>query len=180
LIPLVVERLLASFSISPPHKEKEFTHRIAVMPFQNTSKHKDAGIIATYMFLVGLFQDKRFEPVEYGEIRRLIVDLRIKQKGEIDYKVLEGLLKSLDVDSILVGTVELYSDGLDTSTPPEVAISTRLVDARKNRILWYGGYQLNGDEKVIAFDWGRIRSVDNVAYEVVKKLIEKMGTVKWQ
>ena len=177
---LIVDRLFASFSISPPLKEKELTHRIAVMPFQNSTKHKDAGIIATYMFLVGLFQDKRFEPVEYGETRRLIVDLRIKQKGEIDYKVLEGLLKSLDVDGILVGTVELYSDGLDTSTPPEVAINARLIDVRKNKILWYDGYQLNGDEKIIVFDWGRIRSVDNVAYEVVKKLIEKMGTVKWQ
>jgi len=180
LILLVVDRFFASFSISPPLKEKEFTHRIAVMPFQNSSKHKDAGIIATYMFLVGLFQDKRFEPVEYGETRRLIVDLRIKQKGEIDYEVLEGLLKSLDVDGILVGTVELYSEGLETSSPPEVAINARLIDVRKNKIQWYDGYQLNGDEKVIVFDWGRIISVDNVAYAVVKKLIEKMGTVKWQ
>jgi TolB-like protein len=177
---LIVDRLFASFSISPPQKEKEFTHRIVVMPFQNSSKYKDAGIIATNMFLLGLFQDKRFEPVEYGETRRLIVDLRIKQKGEIDYEVLEGLLKSLDIDGILVGTVELYSEGLETSSPPEVAINARLIDVRKNKILWYDGYQLNGDEKVIVFDWGRIRSVDNVAYKVVQKLIEKMGTVKWQ
>jgi TolB-like protein len=179
LIPLVVERLFASFSITPPYKEKELTHRIAVMPFQNASRHRDAGMIATYMFLVELLQDKRFEPVEYGETRRLIVDLRIKQKGEIDYKFLEGLSKSLDVDGILVGTVELYSDGLDTSSPPEVAISARLIDAHKNKILCYDGYRLNGDEDIIAFDWGRIRSVDNVAYEVVKKLIEKMEKAKW-
>ena len=79
-----------------------------------------------------------------------------------------------------MGTVELYSEGLETSSPPEVAINARLIDVRKNRILWYDGYQLNGDEDIIAFDWGRIRSVDNVAYEVVQKLIEKMGTVKWQ
>src|SRR4030042_4729880 len=177
---LIVDRLFASFSISPPQKENELTNRIAVMPFQNSSKHKDAGIIATYMFLVELFRDKICEPVEYGETRRLIVDLRIKQKGEIDYKVLEGLLKSLDVDGILVGTVELYSDGMDTSTTPEGAINARLIDVRKNKILWYDGYQLNGNEKVIVFDWGRIRSVDNVAYKVVQKLIEKMGTVKWQ
>jgi hypothetical protein len=150
-----------------------------VMPFQNASRHRDAGMIATYMFLVELLQDKRFEPVEYGETRRLIVDLRIKQKGEIDYKFLEGLSKSLDVDGILVGTVELYSDGLDTSSPPEVAISARLIDAHKNKILCYDGYRLNGDEDIIAFDWGRIRSVDNVAYEVVKKLIEKMEKAKW-
>lgn len=180
LIPLIVDRLLASFSISPPHKEKEFTHRIAVIPFQNSSKHKDAGKIVTYMFLAELFKNKIFEPVEYGDIRRMIVDLRIKHEGELDYKSIESLAKSLDVDGILVGTVELYSEGLDTSSPPEAAIYARLIDTRKNRILWCDGYQLRGDEKVIAFDWGRIRSVDNVAYKVVQKLIEKMETVKWR
>src|SRR3990170_7774272 len=91
LIPIVVDRLLTSFGTSPHHKEKELTHRIAVMPFQNKSKHNDAGIIITYMFLVELFKNTGYEPVEYGEIRRLTVDYRIRHRGELDYKNIEGL-----------------------------------------------------------------------------------------
>jgi TolB-like protein len=180
LISIVGDRLLASFSITPLYKEKELTHRIAVMPFQNKSRNKDAGTIATYMFLVGLLKNKGFEPVEYGEVRRLVVDLRVRYKGELDYKNIKALSEALNVDGILVGTVELYSDGLDTSTPPEVAISARLINARKNRIIWSDSVQLNGDEDIVAFDWGRIRSVDGVSYKVVTKLIQKMESTKWQ
>jgi len=180
LISIVVDRLLASLSTTLPHKEKELTHRIAVMPLQNKSRNKDAGTIATYMFLVGLFKNKGFEPVEYGEIRTLVVDLRVRYKGELDYKNIKALSESLNVDGILVGTVELYADRLDTSTPPEVAISARLINARKNRIIWSDSVQLNGDEDIVAFDWGRIRSVDGVAYKVVTKLIQKLEKAKWQ
>jgi TolB-like protein len=180
LIPIVVGRLLDSFSSETPLKAKELTHRIAVMPFQNKSKHKDAGMVVTYMFLVGLFKNAGYEPVEYGDIRRLVVDFRIRHRGELDYKNIGGMSEALGVDGIVVGTVEFFSDGLDTSLPPEVAISARLISAHKDRILWSDSVQLNGDEDIIALDWGRIRAVDSVAYKVVKELIQKMEKTKWQ
>ena len=180
LIPIVVGRLLDSFSSETPPKAKELTHRIAVMPFQNKSKHKDAGMVVTYMFLVELFKNAGYEPVEYGEIRRLTVDFRIRHRGELDYKNIGGMSEALGVDGIVVGTVELYSDGLDTSLTPEVAISARLISAHKDRIVWSGGIQLNGDEDIIALDWGRIRAVDSVAYKVVKELMQNMEKAKWQ
>jgi TolB-like protein len=180
LIPVVVDRLLDSFSLTSFQKEKELTHRIAVMPFQNKSRHRDAGSIVTYMLLVALLKQDGFEPVEYGEIRRLIVDLRVRYRGELDYRSIKEISESLNVDGILVGTVELYSDGLDTSLPPEVAVSARLINARKSRILWSDSVQLNGDEDIIALDWGRIGAVDSVSYKAVTKLIQKMEKTKWQ
>jgi TolB-like protein len=180
LIPIVVSRLLDSFSSETPPRAKELTHRIAVMPFQNKSKHKDAGMIVTYMFLVGLFKNAGYEPVEYGDIRKLTIDFRIRHRGELDYKNIGEMSENLGVDGIVVGTVELFSDGLDTSSPPEVAVSARLINAHKDRILWSDSIQLNGDEDIIVLDWGRIRAVDSVAYKVVKKLIQKMEKAKWQ
>src|SRR4030042_1665092 len=180
LIPIVVGRLLDSFSSETPPKAKELTHRIAVMPFQNKSKHKDAGMVVTYMFLVELFKNAGYEPVEYGDIRRLTVDFRIRHRGELDYKNIGGMSEALGADGIVVGTVELFSDGLDTSLPPEVAISARLISAHKDRILWSDSIQLNGDEETIALDWGRIRAVDSVTYKVVKELIQKMEHTKGQ
>jgi TolB-like protein len=180
LIPIVVDRLLNSFSITPRYKEKELTHRVAVMPFQNKSKHQDAGTIVTYMFLVDLLKQEGFEPVEYGDIRRLTVDLRVRSRGELDYRSIESFSEGLDVDGILVGTVEIYSDGLDTSSPPEVAISARLINAHKDKIIWSDSIQVKGDQGIIALDWGRIRAVDSVAYKAVRKLIQKMEKAKWQ
>jgi TolB-like protein len=174
----VIDKLLKSFSITPPYKEIESTYRIAVMPFQNKSKVIDAGMIATYMFIVELFKNKGFVPVEYGEIRRLVVDLRVRGKGELDLKSTEALSKSLGVDGIIVGTVELYKEKEGT-LPPEAVISARLIDARKNRILWYNSYQLNGDDDIIVLDFGKIRSVESVAYKVISKLVKEMGKAKW-
>ncbi len=54
--------------------------------------------------------------MEYGDIRRLTVDFRIRHRGELDYKNIGGMSEALGVDGIVVGTVELFSDGLDTSS----------------------------------------------------------------
>jgi TolB-like protein len=180
LIPEVVDRLLNSFSVTPVYKEKEQTRRVAVMPFQNKSGRQDAGMVVTYMFLCDLLKQKGFEPVDFGDIRRLVVDLRVRSRGELDYKNIKSFSEGLDVDGIVVGTVEQYSDGLDTSSPPAVAISARLINARKDRILWSDSVQVKGDQDIIVLDWGRIRAVDSVAYEAVKKLIRKMEKAKWQ
>lgn len=174
----VIDKLLESFSITPPYKEIESTYRIAVMPFQNKSKIRDAGMIAAYMFIVELFKNKGFVPVEYGEVRRSVVDLRVRGKGELDLKNTEAISKSLGIDGIIVGTVELYKEEEGT-LPPEAVISARLIDARKERILWYDSYQLNGDDGIIILDFGKIRSLENVAYKVISKLVKGMGKAKW-
>ncbi|VAX31587.1 hypothetical protein MNBD_NITROSPIRAE02-975, partial [hydrothermal vent metagenome] len=177
LLPRVADRLLASFTARPPRKDTENTYRIAVMPFRNNSGVSDAGMIATYMFLVELFKNPVFEPVEYGEVRRAVVDLRVRERGELDYMDMKALSDSLGVDGFLVGTVDLYSDGLNASSSPEVSIAARIVDARKNRLLWCDSSQLRGDDNVFILDWGRIRSVDGVASRVVLKLVERAEKV---
>ncbi len=178
LILKAIDKLLASFSTMPPDKEIESTYKIAVMPFQNNSKVRDAGKITTYMFIAELFKSRKFVPVEYGDVRRLLVNFRVRDKGELNLKSMDALSGSLGIDGILVGTVELYNEGAGTA-PPEAAISARLLDARKDRILWYDSYQLNGDDGIILLDWGKIGSAENVAYKIVSKLVKEMGKTKW-
>lgn len=175
----VLDKLLESFSITTPNKVAESTYRIAVMPFQNKSKIKNAGMIAAYMFIVELFKNNNFEPIEYGEVRSLIVDFRIMEKGELDFKKTEAISKSSGVDGIIVGTVETYSEGEGT-VPPGASIDARLIDARRNKILWCDSYQSKGDDDIVILDWGRISSAENVAYKVVSKLVKEMSKAKWQ
>jgi TolB-like protein len=179
LVPEIADRLFISFSAAPPYKMKESTYRIAVMPFQNKSKYRKAGAIVAQMFISELFRSQRFEPVEYGDIRKSIVDLRVRYRGELDYKNIKAMSESLGVDGIIVGTVESYSDGVDTNSPPEVSITARLLDAHKNRILWYNHYALNGDDGISILDFGKIRSVDKVAYKTVSELVKTMEAANW-
>lgn len=180
LLPVVMDRVFASFSIEPPLKVSEETYRIAVMPFLNKTELKERGMIPSYMFIAELFKNSHYVPVEFGEVRSAIVKTRIRDRGEVDYRSIAGISESLNVDGILVGAVELYSDGRETGSAPAVVISARLIDARKNRILWCDSHQMNGDEDVSILDFGKIRSVDKVAYKVISQLIKKMEKTEWK
>jgi TolB-like protein len=117
-----------------------------------------------------------FDPVDFGDIRQNIINLRIGRKGEVDYNNLQALSKSLGVDAVLTGTVEEYRSGQSYASPPSVTISARLLDSRRNRILWYDNLHLDGEENIIALDWGRLRSADKVAYGAVSGLVENIKT----
>jgi len=179
LIPKVLDQLLASFRIEPSQDDSESKYRVAVLPFKNISQYDDAGIIVTYLFLTELFKHELFEPVEYGDVWKMIVDSRIRIRGELSHQNIETLSQSLGAGAFLLGTVENYSDGIDGSSPPDITISARLLDARDNRILWYNSRQLNGDDKIKVLDWGKIRSADKVAHSAVSELVENMETARW-
>ncbi|RPI37839.1 MAG: hypothetical protein EHM54_02125 [Nitrospiraceae bacterium] len=180
LLPKVMERLFASFSAEPPFKEPESSYRIAVMPFLNKSEVRGIGMLPTYLFMVELFRNPLYVPVEFGEVRNAIVNARIRERGEVDYKSIGELSRFLNVDGILVGTVDHYSDGLDKGAAPEVVISARLINARNNRILWCGSYQMDGDDDISVLDFGKIRSVDKVADRAISQLIKNMEKTEWK
>ncbi len=174
LIPKVVDTLLSSFTTEPYYKEIKPAYKIAVMPFQNYSGIRGGGIIATYLFLTELLKNHKFIPVEYGMVREMILENRIYSKGELDYKSMKILSDALKVDAILLGTMETYRSNQDASSPPEVTVSARLLNAHNNKIEWYSSYQLDGEDDIIMFDWGRLKSADKVAEKVVTKLLDNM------
>ncbi|MBI4843222.1 MAG: DUF799 family lipoprotein [Nitrospirae bacterium] len=180
LVSMVINNLLASFSLEPFGKHAESAYKIAVMPFQNDSENKDAGMIASQFFIVSLFKSKSFIPVEYGEIKTNIFDLKLRTKGELDYRSVSELMERLNVDGFVIGTVELYSEGQRLLSPPAAAVTARLLNARNSRMLWYNRYQMTGDDDVIIYDWRRLRSVDKVANRIISKLVNGMGAIQWQ
>ncbi|HDH53440.1 MAG TPA: hypothetical protein ENH24_03030 [Nitrospirae bacterium] len=180
LIPRVMDTLFTSFYLKTLQRETGHSYRIAVMPFQNNTDFRNAGMIATYMFMVELLKNPEFEPIEYGNIRNLIVSLRIRNRGGLDYENMNVLSEKLGAGGILVGVVDNFTQGAGASSAPKVAVSARLLDGGNNKILWYNSRQLSGEENIIAFDWGRIRSVHIVAYRVVSSLVKNMGLRQWR
>lgn len=179
LIPKVVDQLLSSFHIEHLQAEPESMYKVAVLPFQNLSKDRHAGMVATHLFLVQLFKNKLFDPIEYGNVRKMIVDLRVRHRGKLGYKKLNDLSRSLGAGIILTGTVEDFSEGVADVYPPKVAISARLLDSSQNKILWFNSLTLDGEDKITAFEWGKIRSPYKVAFAVVSDLVKNMEKAKW-
>ena len=180
LLPRVLDMLLSSFTTEPPLKEKESTYTIAVLPFLNRAEQRGAGMIASYLFVTELVNDPLFIPFEFGDVRKTIVDLRVRSRGEIDFATLSSLAEALNVDLVLVGTVEVYPKDMSPSVPPEAAISSRLLNVREKKIVWAGSSQLNGDESITAFEWGKVRSPEGVAAIAVSRLTERMHKATWQ
>jgi TolB-like protein len=178
LIPRAMDRLFASFSTEPPPRGVESTYTVAVMPFLNESEYSYAGKIATYMFLTELFHSSAFTPVEFGEIRKFVLDQRIKTRGGVGYSDMDALMARLNVGSVLVGTIEHYPTKKESNIPPRVVISARLIDATNKKILWYNSRELDGEDDIIAFDWGRLRTADRVAYKTIAGLVKNMESVK--
>lgn len=177
LIQKVVKSLFASFTAEAPQKDAAF--RVAVMPFMNDTDYKDAGNIASQMFVVHLFKDSSFIPLEYGEIRKNLVDKRIRVKGSLDYNNITELTKVIDVDGFLLGEVGLYFNGVLQNSPPAASVSARLIGSANKKILWYGRGQMGGDDDVIIYDWRRLRSVDKVTDKIVTKLVDNLEKKKW-
>ncbi len=180
LIPKVMENLFSSFDQEMLYKKEGAERKVAVLPFQNNSKYKHAGKIAMYMFLVEMLKNQAYEPIEYGNTRNQIINLRIWNRGAMDYESIRALSEPLDAVGILLGVVDSYSMGLDVSASPKVAITARLIDSGKSRIIWYNSHELSGEDEVIALDWGRIKSVHKVAHNVVVHMVKEMEGSKWQ
>ncbi len=178
LVQRVVERLLGSFN-SVRIKEKESTYRIAVIPFKNNGKRAGAGSIVAHMFVNELYKSDKFVPVDYGFVRNATVFLRIWPSGEIDYLTIDALSGYLNIDAILIGTVEEYPDRENEMVKPEVEISARLIDARKKRVIWSNSMRMDRDSDIYIFDWGRITTIDKIAHKVASKLVKEMERARW-
>jgi TolB-like protein len=180
LIPRVMEKLFSSFSKERLHAKMKSTRKVVVMPFQNNSGVRNAGKIAMYMFLIELLKNDDLEPIEYGNTRKQLINLRIGYRGAMDYGNIKAISEALGAGGVLLGVVESYSDGIDFISSPKVAITARRIDSSKSRIVWYNSRQFSGEDDAISLDWGKIRSVHKIAYKVVAQIVEEMGTAKWQ
>ncbi len=179
LIPRVIPKILSSLSIEKLKRNTKSARKVAVLPFQNNSDFPNAGKIAMYMFINELLKNQNFEPIEYGNTRKQIVRSRIRNRGELDYENLRALSNSLETDAVILGIVDSYSHKTKKSTSPEVAITARLLESGKSKIVWYNSHLLSGDDDVIALDWGKIKSVHKVAYSIIVKMVEEIGMAKW-
>lgn len=179
LIPVVLERLLSSLSPEALKNEKDNRIRIAVLPFRNATSFIGAGKVVAYMFIDELFRVPGIQPLEFGDIREEVISLNMREIGELSYTSIEQLSKKMNIDMILLGTVEEYMPSSVESLPPKVLIASKIIDARSKRLLWLDDEELNGDDEIKILDLGKLRSVDMVAHDAIRKIIKRMEESIW-
>ncbi|MBI5599498.1 MAG: hypothetical protein HY890_07145 [Deltaproteobacteria bacterium] len=150
--------------------------KIAVLPFNNLSGRKDAGRIFTDTYVTEIFRSGRYRVEETGNILQFMIQERIDTIGEMELERISILGKRLKADGVLVGAVEEFDDGRSGGGVPTVSVSARLIDSATGRVVWSEQWRRRGDEYIIIFDIGAVRSVTALAQKVVREMIE---TIKW-
>lgn len=147
--------------------------KIAVLPFYNMSGQKDAGKIVANVFVTEMFKSGRFRVEEPGNIAQFMIQERSNTIGELEVEKIKILGKRLGVDAVVVGTVEEFDDGRGGAYPsPTVSMTVRMIDANNGQLIWAAQNKRRGDDYIIVFDLGEVRSATTLTQKLVKEMID--------
>ncbi|VAV83149.1 hypothetical protein MNBD_DELTA01-290 [hydrothermal vent metagenome] len=148
--------------------------KIAVLPFHNISGRRDAGKMVANNFVTEIFVEGRYRVEEPGNILQFMLQENVSVIGEMGIDRIKILGLRLGVDGVLVGVVDVFDDG--TRSTPRVSITARLVESESGSIVWSKQINRSGDDYVIAFGVGRVRSANALAQKAIREMIK---TIKW-
>jgi len=155
-------------------KDPASLKKIAVLPFYNISGRRDAGKMVANNFVTELFLGGRYRVEEPGNILQFMVQENINVVGEMGIDRIKILGRRLGVDAVLVGIVDVFDDGARNT--PRVSITARLVESESGNIVWSEQLSKDGDDYIIAFGVGKIRSANALAQKVIRLMIK---SIKW-
>jgi len=148
---------------------------IAVIPFDNISGHPDAGKKVNNLLLTELVRTELFRIADIGEVESSLRRLRIRTAAEIDLLKLRTLGEQLQVQTIIVGSIDEYELRQERrGTVPVVAINARMLEVQTGDILWAVSHMHDGDDREKIFGFGRVISLSQLAQIVVLEVVESL------
>ena len=149
---------------------------LAVVPFENLSSSRNAGLILTDLSTSLLYADRSFKVVELGSLtdekelmlRRLEIAPWERQVG-LNTATAASVGRALQTDYVLVGSVGEYGfvDGFgETAT---VGVNLRLLRVEDETVVWAGALSRRAACTAFAEE-----SVHRLAHEVLKELLGGM------
>lgn len=119
---------------------------LAVMPFDNHTKRRSAGIDVADMFIKGLFASDRYTVIHPVEAIKRLMDHTRGCVGVDEREAAQRIGKSLGCDVILVGSVDTAVADVPGRDRPEgqrgalYEVSARLMDVGSAKTLWLSHY----------------------------------------
>ncbi len=149
---------------------------VAVMPFVNVSKDKDAGLKARDLFVTELYISGAFKDVvDEGQMVEVMKKLKLRETDNIGKDTLKTLGDSLGVQAVIFGTVEVYNER--STQGAQFAVSLRMVDVDTGQILWLGDASKEGGGTVSeALGLSSGPPVIDVARDVMSGLVDDLAS----
>jgi hypothetical protein len=148
--------------------------RIAVVPFYNLSPKKNAGEMMALHFIRRLNGYKDLQVTEPGVVRDKLLDLRIIMDDGVSLADADIVFEKLDVDLILTGRVLDYIETEGRWGSPLVDFSVLVIGRKERAVIWHSRSRNKGDQGVFLFDWGLLKTTDELARRMVGSVVHEM------
>ena len=152
------------------HKVK----KIAVMPFDNFSKDKMAGEKIAGLLRLYLMEMGSFEVLEPGIVEAGLKKARIratKGMSTISDADAKSLGEALGIQGIIVGLIETWDEGKES---PMITVRGSMIEAKSGKPIWICDYTTTGASSSVAFDVGKIESLDLLERMMVQTMIQPL------
>jgi hypothetical protein len=114
-----------------------FIKNVAVLPLENLSSEKAAGEIVRRLVISELLSSGVVDVVVPGEVDSAVKDLSIKNISSLDKQQIRELGKALNVQGIVMGSVEQYGYAkAGNNMAPEITITLMMADTGTGDIIW--------------------------------------------
>jgi TolB-like protein len=143
---------------------------VAVLPFENLTPQRTAGIVISKLFYTELFGQERINLVEENAVRNFLKTNNVNTDRLSDNSSVQELGAQMKADRLVLGSVSRYGNGDDLFSEPAVAISVQLVDVHSGKVLWAE----SRTDVVSSFFWSNERSIEGLAQELVEDLVEDL------
>jgi TolB-like protein len=144
--------------------------RVAVLPFANESGRPDAGDLLGLHFVGELCRRGEIEVIEPGVVRQTLLEARLILGGGLSIPQADLLGETLGADLIVVGEVTSYHDPSGLWGSPAVAFTTQAIDTGSRQLVWASISDNHGDDRVVFFDLGRVRTAHDLARAMAREV----------
>jgi len=115
----------------------QYVERLAVIPFDNVSETRGAGIRAGRLFTSELLAAEAFDVVEPGEVSRVLEKYSLVRTDQLTNEQIIGIGKELKVQGLILGSVtETSTQRSGGSTTHKVTLVVRMVDTEVGTTVW--------------------------------------------
>jgi len=145
--------------------------RMAVVPFENLTPRRTAGVIVSTLFYSELSGEKSIDLVQESAVRAWLSSHKLTAENLADSFSAQSVGAELQADRVLLGSVHRYGNsGADLFGKPSVAISARLIDVHSGKVLW----AMSETDVVSTRFWSDKQTIEGLTQSMVADLSESL------
>jgi TolB-like protein len=145
---------------------------VAVLPFQNFTRRRDAQEVAADHVVAELTRSGSFEVLDPGVVREQILANRIVLENGVSLDRAMTMLELLGADLILSGEVRAFAAPGGAKQPPTVGFGVYVLDRATGELVWSSRSVGEGDDWVVFFGAGRVYSTSALTCRIARGVVD--------